>query len=218
MKEWYLLLLLIFIALIALLVIVHPLKGSKWAYFFMPLCALSLSISYFLWGGWAPWSTYQQQQVKQKQAEQWLASQSTDALIGQLKTHLAAQPSAQGWYYLGRVYLHEAQWQNAKHAFAESYRLDPKDIKNAVNYANTLFQLNQQHLTPDARVVIDHVLRQDAHQLDALAILAIDAYNKKDYQQAETYWTRLLNLLPPHSKEAKAIHKALAQVKGRKNS
>ena len=59
------------------------------------------------------------------------------------------------------------------------------------------------------------MLLKNPKQPDALAMLAMDAYQEKHYQIAINYWQQLLIITPPNSDAAKALRKAIAKAQAK---
>ncbi len=134
-------------------------------------------------------------------------------LIERLKARLESEPeSARGWYLLGRLYASQGQWTSARDAFQRSYELNPEDMSATINYAQSLWQLNQQHFNDQVRNLFKTVLKKNPDEPEALAMLAMDAFMNHDYPSAIDYWQHLLKLAPEQSEEARMIRKAIAKA------
>ncbi len=214
-NEWWLLVGLSFFLIIAVLVALYPFRKGKISILMLtPLLFFIVATAYWRWGAWPEWRNFIQQQVKQQQAQAMLQSvKSPQELIDKLQARLKKQPdSARGWYLLGRLYASQGQWQEASNAYAKAYRLQPTQEQITVNYAQSLWQLNHQQFDDNIRAKFQSVLNSNDTQPDALAMLAMDAYKGRAYQQAIDYWQRLLKVAPPQSEEAQAIRKAIAKA------
>ncbi|MFC3907726.1 tetratricopeptide repeat protein [Legionella dresdenensis] len=203
------------LGIIAGTLILYPFRRKiAKALWVMPLLTAFLIAAYAQWGSWPAWMKYQTVLAQREKARAIMANmKSPDELINRLRQRLDNTPaSAKGWYLLGRLYAGEGKWQQASEAFATSMRLKPEDEATAVNYAQSLWQLNQQQFNDEIRSIIKKILQANQKQPDALAMLAMDAYDRKDFSEAVEYWRRLLIQLPPDSKEAKSISKAIAKA------
>lgn len=214
MNEWWLLACFLIILMLALGVALYPLRKTRLAWLLAPVLLVLISIAYWHWGAWPEWASYLQAREKQQRVQAMLKSMHDPSqLIDKLKATLQKQPnSARGWYLLGRLYVSQNEWQLANDAFAKAHELEPNDEKITVNYAQNLWQINHQTFDKTSRALLTDVLKRNANQPDALAMLAMDAYKRRAYQQAIDYWQRLLKLIPPHSEEAQAIRKAIAKA------
>lgn len=118
--------------------------------------------------------------------------------------------SAQGWYLLGRLYVSQGQFSQAVSAFREANQLQPQQPMIMLQYAESLFFANEEKLSPQATQLLKQVLIKMPNSLDAMNLLAMDAYNKHDYSAAIHYWELILNYLSPTSNDGKAVLRAIA--------
>lgn len=214
MHEGYSVVMAFLLLSIAWIVIVCSLSGNKKIWWFLPLFLVVSMGGYLQWGNWFAWNAYRLERIQEEKAKQLLASiKSPQALIILLQNKLKKDPSqAKGWYFLGRLYRHEGLIIKAKGAFAKAYQLNPRNEDIAVNYAQILLQSNPNQYNETVKGILTTILKVNPQQGDALAMLAINAYNEKDYKAAALYWKRLLALVPEDSAEARAIRKALIKL------
>lgn len=215
MNESWLLISFIVLGLLALPLVLYPLRRTKLAILMMlPLMIVFLSFAYGRWGAWSEWQKYTHREAKQKQVEAVLQTIKSPAeLIDRLKARLNENPeSVRGWYLLGRLYASQNEWLQARDAFFKAHQLKPGDEVATVNYAQSLWQLNQQQFNGQIRDLFKSLLQKNPNQPDALAMLAMDAYASHDYKQAIDYWQQLLKLAPKQSDEAQMISKAIAKA------
>jgi cytochrome c-type biogenesis protein CcmH len=215
MNEWWLLLCFIILALLMVVVALYPLRQTKrFAVILIPILIIALSGAYWWWGAWFAWQRHVQEMERQRRVEAVLKTiKNPTELVDRLKTRLQANPeNARGWYLLGRLYTSQGQWQLASEAFAQAHQLDASDIITTVNYGQSLWQLNQQQFNQQIRTLFTDLLQKAPDQPDALAMLAVDSFAHRHYQQAINYWQHLLKLAPEQSEEAKMIRKAIAKA------
>ncbi len=214
MNEWWLLICFLILLLLALSVALYPLRKSRMALFLTPVLIVLVGLAYWRWGAWPEWVSHLETSKKQQRIQTMLKSIRDPAeLIAKLKSTLRKQPnSARGWYLLGRLYVSQNQWQQANEVFERAHTLQPDDEQITVNYVQNLWQLNHQTFDKTSRALLNSVLQRNANQPDALAMLAMDAYRRHEYQQAINFWQRLLKLVSPQSEEAQAIRKAIAKA------
>jgi cytochrome c-type biogenesis protein CcmH len=200
---------------LALSVAVYPFRKKPLeAIGFLCLLIVVVVLAYWRWGGWFAWSDFLLQKSRQQQVQERLKTvHGAEDLIRQLKQAVQRHPdSARGWYLLGRLYASQQDWMNASEAFAMAYRLQPKQSDHAVNYAHSLWQLNHQQFNALSRKVLHEVLQSDSHQIDALGLLAMDAYARGAYQEAIRYWESVLTVTQLPLKDAQAIRKAIVKA------
>ncbi|STX28396.1 cytochrome c type biogenesis protein CcmH [Legionella beliardensis] len=216
MSHWVLISCLITLASFAVVIIIYPL-GSTLKRGFVPVVVslvMFITLAYYQWGAYPAWRQYKHNEMAEFRAKTLLDNiKSPQELIKTLKSHLDDTPaSARGWYLLGRLYVSQGDWLSGRDAFAKSYQLNPKDELIVINYATSLWQLNQQHFNEDIRALFEGLLRQIPNQPDALAMLALDAYENQNYGLAINYWQQLLKFAPPESDEASSLRKAIAKA------
>lgn len=218
MHEYWLWISFTVILLFALNIVIYPIRKQKRvAISFGILFITFVCIAYWYWGGFSAWDLYLHQQEQHQKVQAVLKSiKGPQELIQKLKKQLDNKPtSARGWYLLGRLYASQAQWQDAHNAFVRAHNLKPNNEIITINYIENLWQLNHQQYNDNIRDQLRSLLHKDPNQLDALSMLAMDAYLRQEYQQAIDYWQRILKLIPPESEEAKSIRKAIAKAQGR---
>lgn len=221
MNEWWLIISFCLLLSAAFVATVYPFRKNigKWWLLVLPIFVVLVIGAYQQWGAWTAWQDHLYEQARQEKARAILATIKSPAQLAQkLKAKLDNTPaSARGWYLLGRIYASQLEWSSARDAFAKSYQLHPADELAAINYAQSLWQLNKQTFDEQIRSLLKEILINNPNQPDALAMLAMDAYECHDYSQAQIYWQQLLKLAPVNSREAKAIQKAIAKAQQQQN-
>lgn len=215
MNEWWLLICFLILFLLALSLILYPFrKSSRSIFWSVPVLIALVGAGYWQWGAWPEWMSYLQANEKQKRIQTMLKSiHGPEELIEKLKLTLQKDPnSARGWYLLGRLYASQNLWQQANASFKRAHELQPDDEQMTVNYAQSCWELNHQAFDSSSRQLLTGILERHANQPDALAMLAMDAYKRRAYQQAIDYWQHLLQQVPPESNEGQAIRKAIAKA------
>lgn len=218
MNEWWLLSLLVGLTILASIFITYPFRRRLVANFLLiPIIFVAAFTGYFYWGDFSSWQQYLHHLDSQKKADEVLKSiKSSQELIEKLRVKLDDTPkSAKGWYLLGRLYSSQNEKQNAVDAFAKAYQFYPDDEQYAVNYAHSLWVLNNHQFTEQITEIFSRLLKVNPNQPDALSMLAMDAFTSHAYEDAVDFWQRLLNLVPAQSEEAQAIRKAIAKAEER---
>ncbi|KTD30841.1 cytochrome c type biogenesis protein CcmH [Legionella moravica] len=215
MTEWWLISILVLITFAASILIIYPLKCTLLTRIVLvPFIFLMAYAGYYNWGGFSGWQEYIHQTESRERAQQVLKSiKSPQELIDKLKAKVDENPkSAKGWYLLGRLYTSQNETNNASQAFAKAHHLKPDEEQYAVNYAHSLWLMNNQQFSAEIIEIFNKLLDKNPKQPDALAMLAMNAYLSHDYQEAITYWQRLLVMAPEQSEESQAIRKAIAKA------
>ncbi len=178
---------------------------------FVPVFSLGL---YFYWGNsqqLAYWLAFKKNKsTLEKEIAKYKDPQH---LIAKMKTILAEHPnSAKGWFLLGRLYMSTGQIKGAEQVFAKANQLKPNDSGIMLQYAEASFFANDKQLNQTAKKMLRQILAKKNEQPMALNLLAMDAYNHKQYKIAANYWERLLLVIGPDSDLGKAVQQAIAKA------
>lgn len=176
-----------------------------------PVLAMGL---YLLFGGshqlqqfWA-WQR-QNAEVQRQMAE----FKNPQEVISRLRDHLRQNPrSAEGWYLLGKLYLDQRQYADAESALTQAHQLQPQSTETVVALAKANFFNHQGRMTPAMAKMLISVLESLTEPVDALNLLAVNAYRQHDYPQAVGYWQRALALVPPDSADSRTILDMISQA------
>lgn len=130
-----------------------------------------------------------------------------------LRQRLQQNPNdAHGWYLLGRLALHDTQWQEAIAAFDRANHLQPNQPDTLLSLAEALYLSHQPQAAQRAKSVLQPLLQRDPSNPGALNLLALFAYQEQHYQRAIDLWQNLLNQTPAGSDTAIALQKAIQQA------
>lgn len=117
-----------------------------------------------------------------------------------------------GWYLLGRLYLSMEKYPNALAAFRKAHELLPNNYDYNTRYAEAIFFSNNRRLNDFAIHLLQIVLQNTPNNVAANNLLAIDAYQKKNYEIAIAHWEKLLSLVEPESTEAHLLLEMIARA------
>lgn len=215
MIDWLYLALLLVVAVVIIFFALR--KKSLLVVVLSFLFCIFVVLLYWQWGGWLSWQRYQDKQVKNEQVQDILKQFKTpNVLIQKLKQKLNERPgSARGWYLLGRLYASQNDWHAAHDSFLKAIALAPNHERYLMNDIYAQWMINNKLFNKEIRKNLRSLLRQNPKQPDALAMLAMDAYQQKNYKLAITYWQELLVLAPADSEAASALRKAIAKAQRR---
>jgi cytochrome c-type biogenesis protein CcmH len=214
--EWGVLVSFTVLGMLTLGIVCYPLRQSpRMMWMMTPVCGLVLVLGYAAWGGFPAWHAFQQEEKKQREAEQVVRSfGSVDALIERMKERVATTPKdAKAWFLLGRVYGSEGHWVEAHEALTMAHTLAPHTEEFTLHYAQSVWETHHQAFDDEIHALLTAVLTEHPNQPDALAMLAFDAYNKHLYQDAVMYWEHLLRLTPSASEDADKLRQAIAKAR-----
>ncbi|GEM_PF-973022 len=170
---------------------------------------------YFLFGNSGQLNQFWSWQKQNVEVQKRLAEVKTPELIDQLSQHLQQDPaSAKGWFLLGKLYLDQRRFSEAESALDHAYKLEPHSSEYLLALAKADFFKNKAHLNPTlARQLINMLrLKSIDEPLDALNLLAVDAYQQKNYRQAVRYWQQALALLQPESPDSRTLLDMISQA------
>lgn len=176
-----------------------------------PIIAISL---YLKWGSSDQLMNYTLMQSHQAEINAVLSQLNTpEKVIASLRLKLKQDPSsARGWYLLGKLYLDLQKYQDAEQALVRAYKLEATNPEIMFAYAQVLFFTHQKTLTPLAKQLLNKLLIQQPNDINALNLLAIDAYLHHDYQTAIDYWEKILPQFSSESEDAKQLLSMIAKA------
>lgn len=178
----------------------------------VPVFALAV---YGYWGSSELITAWSKQQEQTAQVQTLMEEfKSPDEVINALKLRLQENPqSAKAWYLLGKLYLDQQNYPEAKKALAEADHLKPHKVEIMVAYAQALFFVNNRELNPSIMDLLTQVLEKDPQNMEALNLWAIGSYNAGDYEKAIHYWQQLLPLLSENTQEQSLLLQMINQAK-----
>jgi cytochrome c-type biogenesis protein CcmH len=182
----------------------------------VPLAAIYL---YFYWGNHrevAQWLAMKQRAERVKAEISKLGSRQK--IIAALHDRLQQMPrdikSARGWYILGKLYLGNQQLSEALSSFKIAQELDENNPEYMLQYANVKFFANKNLLDNESKKLIQKILQLAPNNVNALNLLALDAYYHKDYSPAIRYWETILTFFPPDSQDSQTILAMIREAQG----
>jgi cytochrome c-type biogenesis protein CcmH len=213
MLLWFILIIMALFA--TFFIVASPIK-NRWLLFslilFIPIFSL---IVYWQSGRYEARKKYQIIQGDFIKAKKEIETSGTPAtLIQQLKAKTQANPKdTQAWYLLGKLYLGSGQPKSALKAFQKAETLAPNSKKIHFSRIQASFLINKK-LSDREKAFLKKLAKNQADAFEAWNILALSAYQEKNYPKAIQYWEILLKKLPAEATEEKAsIQKMLEKVK-----
>lgn len=137
---------------------------------------------------------------------------SVEQIIAKLEQQVAVRDDSRGWLLLGRLYLKTQKFSKAEHAFGRALEQDRDNDEARVGVAEASYWSSNQHLNSQAKFLLQQVLKQDPNNLNALNLLALDAFQNGDYASAIQNWEKMLAQLPVESNEYKVLLSQIAQA------
>lgn len=134
--------------------------------------------------------------------------------IEELKKHLEDDPSnAQGWYLLARTAAAVGRFDESVQAYKRLNALVPGNADLMADMADIMAAANGRVITPDVEKILLDALEIDPAQWKALALLAIQSWDRQQYLKAAEYWSRLLEIVPEDFPDIDQIKANIAEAK-----
>lgn len=140
--------------------------------------------------------------------------QQEEMLLAELDEWLANHPDDDRFVYMRARLLSEAGiWDRAASDYRHLVSLFPEQDNILAEYAQVLFLQNNRTMTPDALAFLKQALQVNPHNVSALGLLGMAAFEQKDYRTAVDFWQRLLQVIPPGTPQAVAIAEGISRAR-----
>lgn len=196
----------------------HPkLKPSYLTAIILGLLIPLMSIVLYLnWGNSKVVSEWLSAQKNAKQVKQEIAKLgSREKIIETLQKKVQQLPldenSAKGWYLLGKLYFNERKLSEAVAAFQKAVTLKPNQPDYLLDFVSVKFYVYHK-LTQEDKQLIAKILTLTPQNVNAINLLALDAYQQHDFPSAIRYWEGLLKYFPPGSDDSKNLLEMIRQA------
>ncbi|GLZ85967.1 cytochrome c-type biogenesis protein CycH [Metapseudomonas resinovorans] len=122
---------------------------------------------------------------------------SIEEMTSRLERMVEAQPeSAEGWYFLGRTYMAQDRPADAARAYEQAVKRGGREPELLGQWAQALYFASQKKLTPEVKALTEEALKADPNEITSLGLLGIAGFEEGRFQDAITYWGRLITQLP----------------------
>ena len=140
------------------------------------------------------WQAVRAEYQRQRDPLHQFASQQTpEAQLQALQDKIRANPqNSEQWALLGEYYL----WHSLL-AYRQALQLRGENAELYAALATVLYYQASQHMTVQARAMIDKALALDSNEITALMLLASDAFMQANYAQAIELWQKVMDLNSP---------------------
>jgi len=140
--------------------------------------------------------------------------QQLEALVERLAARLRERPEeAEGWKLLGRSYVALGRFPDALDAYAKAAALKPRDAELLADMADVLATTRKERLQGEPEKLVRRALEIDPQNLKALALAGTAAFDRKDFNGAVRYWSRMLPLVEQGSEDARQIQASIAEAR-----
>ncbi|ECO1327796.1 cytochrome c-type biogenesis protein CcmH [Salmonella enterica subsp. enterica serovar Derby] len=164
-------------------------------------------------GSYALTGSYQQVRVWQQ------ATAQTPGLLARalgLRTRLQNDAgNVEGWLMLGRTGMVLGNAGTATGAYANAYRLDPKNSDAALGYAEALTRSSDPEDNRRGGELLRRLVSRDHTDIRVLSLYAFNAFEQQRFGEAVAAWEMMLKLLPAGDARRAVIERSirLAQEK-----
>ena len=131
-----------------------------------------------------------------------------------LRSALQSEPdNLNDWTMLGRLGMVLNNGSIASQAFERALQLAPNDPGLKQDYAEVLTRSSDPQDNRQAALLLHELLKADRHNLRTLGLLAFNAFEQQQYDQAIDAWQTLLTLLPANDERRVMIARSIEQAK-----
>ncbi|EBI9233913.1 cytochrome c-type biogenesis protein CcmH, partial [Salmonella enterica] len=130
-----------------------------------------------------------------------------------LRTRLQSDPgNAEGWLMLGRIGMVLGNAGTATGAYANAYRLDPKNSDAALGYAEALTRSSDPEDNRRGGELLRRLVRSDHTDIRVLSLYAFNAFEQGRFGEAVAAWEMMLKLLPAGDARRAVIERSIRQA------
>lgn len=131
-----------------------------------------------------------------------------------LRTALQAQPdNLNDWTMLGRLGMVLNNAASASQAFEHALQLAPNNLALKQDYAEVLTRSSDPQDNRQAGLMLRDMLKEDGGNLRTLGLLAFNAYEQQQYDQAISSWQAMLKQIPADDRRRVMIERSIEQAK-----
>ncbi|MFC3031765.1 c-type cytochrome biogenesis protein CcmI [Pseudoalteromonas fenneropenaei] len=144
-----------------------------------------------------------------------LSANELQAFALGLRTKLAAEgDDAVAWMLLGRVAMSINDYEMAMQAFEKALQMTPDSPNVLINYSQVLLIEGSEGNINRAARMLSKVLQHDPGNIDAISLLALIAYERKDWLEAKTAFEVLLASLGQDDPRYAMITERIKEIEG----
>ncbi|MGV3782271.1 cytochrome c-type biogenesis protein CcmH [Citrobacter freundii] len=130
-----------------------------------------------------------------------------------LRTRLQADPTnVEGWIMLGRIGMVLGNASTATEAYANAYRLDPKNSDAALGYAEALTRSSDPDDNRRGGELLRQLVRGEHANVRVLSMYAFNAFVQQRFGEAVAAWEMMLKLLPANDTRRAVIERSIKQA------
>ncbi|MCU1265148.1 MAG: cytochrome biosis protein [Acidobacteria bacterium] len=143
-----------------------------------------------------------------------MTPQRIEANVTALEKKLEQNPNdGAGWSMLARSYSTLSRYKEASAAFEKATALVTNDADLLTEYAYALSMARGQQMEGKPTELLNKALQIDPQNLKALVLAGNAAFKAKKYDQAVSYWQKVLPTLPPKSEVEQSLTEKISEAK-----
>lgn len=140
------------------------------------------------------------------------------AMVDSLAARLALNPDdPAGWLMLARSYRYFDRYEDAANAFAKASGAIESDPLALTEYAEALARSSPNGFAGEPSALLGRALALNPKAPFALTLAGAAALERRDYDQAISYWQQLHELLPSDSDAARAVNESIERARGQRD-
>ncbi len=116
------------------------------------------------------------------------------------------------WMLLGRVAMSLNEFDMAQQSFDKALRMNPDNMQVLISYSQVLLLEGSETNMTRAAGMLSKVLNVEPTNLDAISLLALIAYERKDWPQAKTAFEVLLASMEKNDSRYNMISERIADI------
>lgn len=120
--------------------------------------------------------------------------------------------NVEGWLMLGRIGMVLGNAGTATGAYANAYRLDPKNSDAALGYAEALTRSSDPEDNRRGGELLRRLVRSDHTDIRVLSLYAFNAFEQGRFGEAVAAWEMMLKLLPAADPRRAVIERSIRQA------
>ncbi|KAA8661785.1 cytochrome c-type biogenesis protein CcmH, partial [Salmonella enterica subsp. arizonae] len=120
--------------------------------------------------------------------------------------------NVEGWLMLGRIGMVLGNAGTATGAYANAYRLDPKNRDAALGYAEALTRSSDPEDNRRSGELLRRLVRSDHTDIRVLSLYAFNAFEQGRFGEAVAAWEMMLKLLPAADPRRAVIERSIRQA------
>ncbi len=193
----------------------HASSGGQWAFVVAALAVPAIAFPlYGLLGGYQQVSEAPAASAARADGQRKLPP--LDKMIGALEAKLKQDPdNLQGWQLLGRSYVALQRPKDAVKAYRKALELAPEDPDTLLALADVLAALNDDRFAGEPARLVQKAIEKSPGHPNALWMMGVVEFQRGGFRKSVAYWEKLLEMLPPASKDIDDLNSAIKEARSR---